>query len=86
MEIVRSKRRINASKHKYVHDLLSEIGMLGYKLSDTPIGVGKKSKHLGEAVYRKRNQRIVGKLIYSSHTRPNIAFAFSAISHYIHFS
>ncbi|XP_039011431.1 uncharacterized mitochondrial protein AtMg00810-like [Hibiscus syriacus] len=38
----------------------------------------------GEEVDRGRYQRLVGKLIYLSHTRPNIAFGVSVISQYMH--
>lgn len=44
----------------------------GYKPSDTPIEVGKKSKELGKPMDRDRYQRLVGTLIYLSHTIPNI--------------
>ena len=30
------------------------------------------------------SQRLVGKLIYLSHTRPNIAFSISLVSHFMH--
>lgn len=74
MEVARSKKGISVSQRKYVTDLLKETGMLGCKPSDTPIESGKKTSNVGEPVDRERYQRLVGKLIYLSHTRPDIAF------------
>ena len=37
MEIARSKKGISVSQRKYILDLLTEIGMLGCKPSETPI-------------------------------------------------
>jgi hypothetical protein len=38
----------------------------------------------GSPVDRERYQRLVGKLIYLSHTRPDIAFAVSVVSQFMH--
>ena len=38
----------------------------------------------GKPVDRERYQRLVGRPIYLSHTRPNIAFAISVVSQYMH--
>ena len=38
----------------------------------------------GKPVDREKYQRLVGRLIYLSHTRPNIAFAVSVVSQYMH--
>ena len=38
----------------------------------------------GAVVDRGRYQRLVGKLIYLSHTRPDIAFAVSVVSQFMH--
>ena len=54
--------------------------MLGCKPSDTPIEAGKKTRDAGDAVDKDRYQRLVGKLIYLSHTKPHIAFAVSVVS------
>ncbi|XP_062113078.1 uncharacterized mitochondrial protein AtMg00810-like [Humulus lupulus] len=76
MEIARSKRGIYVSQRKYTLDLLEETGMLDCKASKTPIELGNKDRMLkGEPIDKGRYQQLVGKLIYLSHTRPNIAFA-----------
>ena len=82
MEFARSKKVISVSQRKYILDLLEETGMLGCKPSKTPIELGNKAKMLeGEPINKENYQRLVGKLIYLSHTRPNIAFAVSLVSH-----
>ena len=60
--------------------------MLGCKPIDTPIDVNiKMSTHIGgKEVDREGYQRLVGKLIYLSHTRPDIAFAVSLVSQFMH--
>lgn len=60
--------------------------MLGCRLSETPIRVDKISEDedLGKTVDKGRYQRMVGKLIYLSHTRPDIAFVVSVISQHSH--
>ena len=86
MEVARSRKGISISQKKYTIDLLKETGMLGGIPSETPIEVnGKaKKKELGGPVDTVRYQRLVGRLIYLSHTRPNIAFAVSVVSQYMH--
>ncbi|XP_022893597.1 uncharacterized protein LOC111408063 [Olea europaea var. sylvestris] len=84
MEIAQSKKGISVSQRKYILDLLTEIGMLGCKPSDTPIEAGKITKDLGNSMEIDRYQRLVGKLIYLSHTRPDITFAVSMVSQHMH--
>ncbi|XP_022853510.1 uncharacterized protein LOC111374981 [Olea europaea var. sylvestris] len=83
MEIARSKKGISVSQRKYILDLLAETGMLGCKPSDTPIEAGKVIKDTGKPVEMDKYQRLVGKLIYLSHTRPDIAFAVSVVSQHM---
>ena len=71
---------------KYVLDLLSETRMLDYRLADTPI---VQNHGLGEfpnqtPTNKERYQRLVGKLIYLSHTRLDIAYAVSLVSQFMH--
>ncbi|KAM1420476.1 hypothetical protein ACFX2I_002841 [Malus domestica] len=86
MEVARSSRGIFLSQRKYVLDLLKETGMLGCKPVDTPI---VEKHYLGiypdqEPVDKGRYQRLVGRLIYLSHTRPDIAYAVSVVSQFMH--
>ncbi|RVW48959.1 Retrovirus-related Pol polyprotein from transposon RE1 [Vitis vinifera] len=80
MEVARSRKGIVVSQRKYILDLLKETGMLGCKPIDTPMDSQKKLGIEKEStpVDRGRYQRLVGRLIYLSHTRPDIGFAVSA--------
>jgi hypothetical protein len=75
--------RLECIKQDY---LLSEIGMLECKPVDTPICQNQKLGELPDGVptNKERYQRLVGKLIYLSHTRPDIAYAVSVVSQFIH--
>ena len=76
---------IAVSQRKYVLDLLKETRMLGCKLVDMPmdytttLGMVKRSA----LVDKWRYERLVGKLIYLSHTRPEIAFLVSVVSQFM---
>ncbi|RVW71043.1 Retrovirus-related Pol polyprotein from transposon RE1 [Vitis vinifera] len=85
MEIARSKKGIAVSQRKYVLDLLNETGMLGCKPAETPMDTTVKLEESdGSApVDKGRYQRLVGKLIYLSHTRPNIGFSVSVVSQFM---
>ncbi|KAJ9683695.1 hypothetical protein PVL29_019319 [Vitis rotundifolia] len=86
MEFARSKEGIFVNQRKYVLDLLDETGMLGCKLAETPIEPNvklqpTKAKNVKD---RDRYQRLVGRLIYLSHTCLDIAFSASMISQFMH--
>ena len=86
MEVARSRKGIVISQRKYILDLLKETGMLGCKPVDTPMDPYKKIGSVKDSapVDRGRYQRLVGRLIYLSHTRPDIGFAVSVVSQYMH--
>ena len=86
IEVARSKDGIFICQRKYVLDLLQETGMLGSKACDTPLEPGMKfsEDQGGELVDRGRYQRLVDKLIYLSHSRPDIAIAVSMVSQFMH--
>ncbi|KAK3036194.1 hypothetical protein RJ639_030264 [Escallonia herrerae] len=85
MEIARSRKGIAVSQRKYVLDLLKETGMSGCRPVETSIDPNQKLEdNKGDPVNTSRYQKQVGKLIYLSHTRPDIAFAVSLVSQFMH--
>lgn len=86
IEVARSKTGITMCQRKYVLDLLAETGMLECQPIDTPIEVNHGLTLLSDQVpaNKERYQKLVGKLIYLSHTRPDIAYAVSVVSRFMH--
>ncbi|XP_052185229.1 uncharacterized mitochondrial protein AtMg00810-like [Diospyros lotus] len=80
IEVAYSNEGIFLSQRKYTVDLLEETGLLGSKATNTPLDPNLK---LGPSdnplVDKGRYQRLVRKLIYLSHTWPDIAFAISLV-------
>ncbi|KAM1912364.1 hypothetical protein ACFX14_000440 [Malus domestica] len=86
IEVARSKHGIFLSQPKYVLVLLAETGMLDCKPVDTPI---EQNHCLGlfpnqVPTHKEQYQRLVERLIYLSHTRPDIAYAVSVVSQFMH--
>ncbi|KAK2405752.1 hypothetical protein QL285_054960 [Trifolium repens] len=87
MEVARSKDGIIVSQQKYILDLLKETIMSGCRPTDTPMDPNAKLwEKCSVPVDTRRYQRLVGKLIYLSHTRPDIAFSVSVVSQFMHSS
>ncbi|CAL8131707.1 unnamed protein product [Prunus armeniaca] len=70
----------------YVMDLLTETGMLGCKPADTPIEINHKlcEDMDQEPTNKEQYQRLVGRLIYLAHTKPDIAYVVSVVSQFMH--
>jgi hypothetical protein len=82
IEVARSEKGFFISQRNYILNLLKEIGMLGSKPIESPIEVNYKLQvGIGASVDLGRYQRLVG---YLSHTRPDIAYAISFVSQYMH--
>ena len=86
IEVAHSKKGIFISQQKYITDLLKETGKTACRPASTPVDPNIK---LGSAeedivVDKEMYQRLVGRLIYLSHTRPDIAFAVSLVSQFMH--
>ncbi|KAH9650552.1 protein kinase domain-containing protein [Citrus sinensis] len=86
MEFARSKEGIFVNQRKYVLDLLGETGLLGCKMVETPIDPNLKLQpaKVEEVKDREQYPKLIGKFIYLSHTRPDIAFAVSMVSQFMH--
>jgi hypothetical protein len=86
IEVSRCKSGIFLSQRKYVLDLLKETGMTACKPVSTPLAEGMKLgiDRTQGSIDKGRYQRLVGRLMYLSHTRPDLAHALSVISQYMH--
>ena len=85
IEVVYGAQGIYLSQRKYVLDLLAETGMLDCRPASTPIEPNHHIKaDSGDPIDKGQYQRLVGRLIYLSHTRPDIAYAVSIVSRYMH--
>ncbi|KAE8716080.1 Detected protein of unknown function [Hibiscus syriacus] len=84
MEVTKSKEGLVINQRKYVLDLLKETGFLGCKPNDTPMEASLKFNKEDESLVDKEKfQRLVGKLIYLSLTRLDIAFPVNVISQHM---
>ncbi|XP_073019440.1 secreted RxLR effector protein 161-like [Primulina eburnea] len=85
MEVARSKNGISVAQRKYTLDLLKEAGMLGCKPVDIPMDPNLKlrPRTTEQTADKGRFQRLVGKLIYLAHSRPDITFAVSMVSRFM---
>ena len=86
IEVARLAQEISLCQQKYVMNLMTETGMLECKPTETPIEVNHGlSIQIDQVPTDKdRYQRLVEKLIYLSHTRPDIAYTVSVVSQFVH--
>ena len=85
IEVAYSPQGIFISQHKYIMDLLKETKMNHCKPSAVPIDPNIKLGLCEEEppVDKGQFQRLVGKLIYLNHTRPDIAFSVGVLSRFM---
>ncbi|XP_022020214.1 uncharacterized mitochondrial protein AtMg00810-like [Helianthus annuus] len=89
IEVLSCADGICLSQRKYCTDLLTEYGMLGCK----PVSVPIEQSHVVNNMLNSNSgplqnvtgyQQLIRKLIYLSHTRPDIAYAVHVLSQYMH--
>ncbi|KAF5811547.1 putative RNA-directed DNA polymerase [Helianthus annuus] len=89
IEVLTCTAGICLSQRKYCTDLLAEYGMLGCKPVSVPIDQNHVvnnvlSSNTGPLTNIIGYQQLVGKLIYLSHTRPDISYAVHVLSQFMH--
>ena len=86
IEVLRSNEGMFICQRKYVMDLLAETEMIDCKPTETLIVVnyGLQTLEAAKAANHEQYQKLVGKLIYLSHTRPDIAYAVGIVSRFMH--
>ncbi|XP_050119969.1 uncharacterized mitochondrial protein AtMg00810-like [Malus sylvestris] len=85
IEMAHSHKGFFLNQRKYVMDLLHEAKMTDCKPARTPLDSNLKLKTHGDPVPNlSYYQRMVGKLIYLTITRPDISYAVSIVSQFMH--
>ena len=86
LEIKKCERGIMLSQPKYVSDLISNFNMDECKASKSPFIFGIKLHEFGNSplvdftLYRK----LVGNLLYLTHTRPNLSYVVSVVARHMY--
>ncbi|RVX02702.1 Retrovirus-related Pol polyprotein from transposon RE1 [Vitis vinifera] len=86
IEVSRSSEGIFLSQRNYALDLLQKTGMSGCQPVNTPIKEGLKLCVEPNQVStdKEKYHKLVGRLMYLAHTRPDLAYALSVVSQYMH--
>ncbi|XP_065859400.1 retrovirus-related Pol polyprotein from transposon RE1 isoform X1 [Euphorbia lathyris] len=85
LEISRTSAGILLYQRKYTLDLLSEYGFLEAKPCNTPISMCDVDITESECLVDITGyRRLVGKLLYLTNSRPDIAFAVQRLSQFLH--
>ena len=85
IEVARTEKGISLCQRKYTLDLLSDMGMMGCRAAPTPIEQNHQvTAQSGELVNKEDYQKLVGRLLYLCHTRPDITYAVGVVSRYMH--
>eukprot|EP00253_Pinus_taeda_P017072 PITA_17072 len=85
LQVMQSKEGISLSQSKYSCDLLCHFHMEDCKLAPSPFQSGAKlsvtctSPEVDATLYRQ----LVGKLLYLTHTRPNLSFVVGLIAQFM---
>ncbi|KAM1069409.1 hypothetical protein ACFX13_001358 [Malus domestica] len=85
IEMATSHKGFFLNQRKYVLDLLKESNMSDAKPVPTPLDIKLKVSLEGQSLPNiSYYQRLVGKLIYLTITRPDITYAVSIVSQFMH--
>ncbi|XP_071695739.1 uncharacterized protein [Rutidosis leptorrhynchoides] len=89
IKVLKTETGICLSQRKYCLELLSQFGLLGCKPAPTPLESGfilntEKTKSDRTLSNINEYQRLIGKLIYLTLTRPNISYSVHLLSQFIH--
>ena len=86
IEFARSNEGILMTQQKYILDLLEETEHIQCRVIDTPIEVNHELRmdEKESRVEVSSYQKLIGKLLYLSHTRPDICYIVNVLSQFMH--
>lgn len=89
IEVLENDKGVCLSQRKYCLELLHEYGLLAAKPVDTPLPENTTLNHIesndDKALKNIGNyQKLVGKLIYLTNTRPDISYSVHCLNQYMH--
>lgn len=85
LEIARTSKGLTLCQRKYTLEILEDCGLLAAKRSKFPIETNLKlSRHSGDVLDNPASyRRLVGRLLYLTITRPNIAYSVQTLSQFM---
>ncbi|GJT02549.1 ribonuclease H-like domain-containing protein, partial [Tanacetum coccineum] len=92
IEVLESKGNLYLTQRKYCSEVLVEFGMLACRPCGTPIEYKDSTTKSGKVVIDNplnsinNYHKLVGKLIYLTHTRPDISYVVHVLSQIMHAS
>lgn len=90
IEVIDVPNGLRLSQRKYCLELLNEFGMLGCKPVNTPLEtnlvINRDNDQNNDSLLDNITefQKLIGKLIYLTITRPNITYSVQVLSQFMH--